>query len=98
MSFLLVGAAAVGAGAGIAKAIGGSKRRKAAEAEAAAAKAEIDQRKSQFAQLDTSNPFANMENKMEDLSVNTQEAEFMKAQQQQSQANILNNLKGSAGR
>ena len=97
MSFLLVGAAAVGAGAGIAKAIGGSKRRKAAEAEATAAKAEIDQRKSQFAQLDTSNPFANMENKMEDLSVNTQEAEFMKAQQQQSQANILNNLKGSAG-
>jgi len=97
MSFLLVGAAAVGAGAGIAKAIGGSKRRKAAEAEAQAAKAEIDQRKSQFAQLDTSNPFANMENKMEDLSVNTQEAEFMKAQQQQNQANILNQLKGSAG-
>ena len=97
MSFLLVGAAAVGVGAGVAKAIGGAKRRKAAEAEAKKAKAEVEARKQQFAELDTSNPFANMENKMEDLTVNQQEAEFMKQQQQQSQANILNQLKGSAG-
>ena len=97
MSFLLVGAAVVGVGAGVAKAIGGSKRKKAAQAEAEAAKAEIDQRKSQFEQLDTSNPFANMENKMEDLAVNTQEAEFVKAQQQQNQANIMQNMKGAAG-
>lgn len=97
MSFLLVGAAAVGVGAGVAKAIGGAKRRKAAEAEAKQAKAEVEARKQQFANLDTSNPFANMENKMEDLTVNQQEAEFMKQQQQQSQANILNQLKGSAG-
>tara|TARA_R100001015_G_C4626908_1_gene186144 strand:- start:331 stop:2136 length:1806 start_codon:yes stop_codon:yes gene_type:complete len=97
MSFLLVGAAAVGVGAGVAQAIGGSKRKKAAEAEAKIAKAEIEQRKNQFEQLDTSNPFANMENKMEDLAVNQQEAEFIKAQQQQNQANILNQMKGSAG-
>jgi|TARA_Y100000033_G_C2752765_1_gene114786 hypothetical protein len=97
MSFLLVGAAAVGVGAGVAKAIGGAKRRKAAEAEAKQAKAEVEARKQQFAELDTSNPFANMENKMEDLTVNQQEAEFMKQQQQQSQANILNQLKGAAG-
>jgi len=97
MSFLLVGAAAVGVGTGIAKAISGSKRRKAAEAEAKQAKAEVEARKADFAALDTSNPFANMENKMEDLTVNQQEAEFMKQQQQQSQANILNQLKGSAG-
>ena len=97
MSFLLVGAAAVGVGAGVAKAIGGAKRRKAAEAEAKQAKAEVEARKQQFANLDTSNPFANMENKMEDLTVNQQEAEFMKQQQQQSQANILNQLKGAAG-
>tara|TARA_R100000697_G_scaffold12203_1_gene18393 strand:+ start:939 stop:2783 length:1845 start_codon:yes stop_codon:yes gene_type:complete len=97
MSFLLVGVAAVGVGTGVVQAISGSKRRKAAEADAKKAKAEIEARKQQFAELDTSNPFANMENKMEDLTVNQQEAEFMKQQQQQSQANILNQLKGSAG-
>ena len=49
MSFLLVGAAAVGAGAGIAKAIGGSKRRKAAEAEAQAAITVLDRSLEQIA-------------------------------------------------
>jgi len=97
MSFLLVGAAAVSVGAGVAKAIGANKRRKAAEAEAAEAKASMMKRKADFAALDTSNPFMNMENKMEDLTVNQQEAEFIKEQQQQSQANILNQMKQSAG-
>ena len=97
MSFLLVGAAAVGVGAGVAKAISGSKQKKAAKREEEKAKAEMQRQKDKFAQLDTSNPYANMENKMEDLTVNQAEAEFMKQQQQQSQANILSQMKGAAG-
>jgi hypothetical protein len=97
MSFLLVGAAAVGVGAGVAKAISGSKQKKAAKREEEKAKAEMERQKAKFAQLDTSNPYANMENKMEDLTVNQAEAEFMKQQQQQSQANILSQMKGAAG-
>jgi hypothetical protein len=97
MSFLLVGAAAVGVGAGIAKAISGSKQKKEAKKAEKAAKAEMERQKEKFAQMDTSNPYANMENKMEDLTVNQQEADFMKAQQQQSQANIMQQMKGAAG-
>jgi len=57
----------------------------------------MQRQKEAFAGLDTSNPYANMENKMEDLTVNTQEAEFMKAQQQQNQANVLDSMRQSAG-
>ena len=38
-----------------------------------------------------------MENKFEDLTVNQQQAQFQQSMFQQSQANILDSLKGSAG-
>jgi|TARA_R110000822_G_scaffold45471_3_gene121589 hypothetical protein len=97
MTFLLVGAAAIGAGAGIAKAISGGNQKRKAKAAEAEAKLEMEAQKDSFANLDTSNPYANMENKMEDLTVNQQEAEFTKQQQQQSQSNILQSMKSSAG-
>ena len=96
MSFLIAGAV-VGVGAGVAKAISGAKQKKRARAEEAAAKAEMEKQKQAFASLDTSNPYANMENTMEDLTVNQQEAEFMKQQQQENQANIMQQMKGAAG-
>jgi|TARA_R110002050_G_scaffold3174_4_gene16559 hypothetical protein len=96
MSFLIAGAV-VGAGAGIAKAISAGKQKKAAKEAESAAKADMEKQKNAFSNLDTSNPYANMENKMEDLQVNTQEADFMKAQQQQNQANIMQQMKGAAG-
>ena len=96
MSFLIAGAV-VGVGAGVAKAISGSKQKKRARAEEAKAKAEMQKQKQAFSQLDTSNPYANMENTMEDLTVNQAEADFMKQQQQQNQANILQQMKGAAG-
>ncbi len=40
---------------------------------------------------------ANVENTAEELSVDTQGADYLKRQQQQSQANILANMKGAAG-
>ena len=97
MSFLLVGAAAIGVGSGIAKAISGGKQKKAARDEETQAKADMMKQKDAFSKLDTSNPYANMENKMEDLTVNQGEADFIKQQQQQSQANIMQQMKGAAG-
>ena len=97
MSFLLAGTAVVSAGVGLAKAIGSNKRQKAAERKEAKARAEMDKQKAAFAGLDTSNPFLNMENTMEDLTVNQQQAQFEAQQNQQQQANIMSNLKGAAG-
>ena len=78
----------------------GGKRKK----ERAAAQAEYDQMRGRFEGLDTSNlyagvenPYANMENVYEDLTVNQQEAQFMKQQQQQQQANIMQQMGGAAG-
>ena len=96
MSFAIVGAV-VGAASAAYKIIDGAKKAKEAKAEAAEAKKEYERNKEMFAGLDTSNPYANMENTMEDLTVNQAEADFMKQQQQQSQANIMQQMKGAAG-
>lgn len=96
MSFLIAGAV-VGIGAGVAKAISGGKQKKAAKAAEKKAKAEMQKQKDAFSKLDTSNPYANMENKMDNLTVNQGEADFMKEQQQQSQANVMQQMKGAAG-
>ena len=47
--------------------------------------------------LDTSNLAMNQENTMEDLTVNTQQADFIAQQQQQGMANTMNSLQGAAG-
>jgi hypothetical protein len=94
MSFLLVGIAAAAGGAQIAMALSGSKKRKA---EQAAAATELQQRKSDYENMDTSNPYANMQNTMEDLTVNTQQAQFQAQQGQQQRSNIMQNMQGAAG-
>ena len=43
------------------------------------------------------NQFAGLENTMEDLTVNQKQAQFEGQQNQQTQANILGNLRGAAG-
>ena len=50
-----------------------------------------------YKNIDTSNPYLNMENVMEDLTVNQQQADFERQAFQQSQANIMENLRGAAG-
>tara|TARA_B110000211_G_scaffold231564_1_gene293359 strand:- start:31 stop:717 length:687 start_codon:yes stop_codon:yes gene_type:complete len=96
MSFATV-AAVVSAGVGVAKAIQGGVQAKKAKKDAAKAKIELEKNKNIFSSLDTSNPYQNMENTMEDLTVNTQAAEFSKQQSMQGQANIMQGLKGAAG-
>lgn len=50
-----------------------------------------------YKNLDTSNPYMNMENTMEDLTINQKEAEFRRQQFEQSQSNIMEGLRGAAG-
>jgi hypothetical protein len=77
-----------------------SKAKKAEEEaalKAAEAAKQLAKDKEAFKAIDTSNPYLNMENTMEDLTVNQQEAEFQKQQQTQSQANIMSSMRGAAG-
>jgi len=94
MSFVAVGVAVVG---GTAAALMANKAKKAAEDKERHARNEMNRQKQIFSNLDTSNPYLNMENVMEDLTVNQQQAQFTKDQQMQSQANILESMKGAAG-
>ena len=68
------------------------------------AQAEYDKMKEQFMGLETSNlygdvsnPYANLENTMEDLTVNQQQAQFEAQQNQQTQANVMGQMRGAAG-
>ena len=65
------------------------KDKRRAQREEAAARAEMAKQKEAFANVDTSNPFLGMENTFEDLTVNQQEAEFVKQQQEQQQPGPL---------
>ena len=96
MSFLIA-AAAVGVAAGASKIIMANQGRKARIAEQAAAKQEMEKNKAAYENLDTSNAYANLENKFEDMTVNTQQANFEAQQNQQNQANIMQSMQGAAG-
>ncbi len=96
MSFLIA-AAAVGVAAGASKIIMANQGRKGRIAEQAAAKQEMQKNKAAYENLDTSNAYANLENKFEDMTVNTQQADFEAQQNQQNQANIMQNMQGAAG-
>jgi hypothetical protein len=73
--------------------IGAGKRKR----EARAAAQEMERRKATYEGADTSNVYRNMENTMEDLTVNTQAAEFQAQQQQAGLSNIMDNMSGAAG-
>ena len=96
MSFIAVciGAAVVGTALGVNRA---NKANKAAEKKEAAATAEMNRQKEIYSQLDTSNPYADMENTMEDLTINQRQYELESQQFAQSQSNILSGLGEAAG-
>lgn len=104
MGAFLANPATVKAALSVGKAIFGffgsrkaKKKAKAAAAEAALQKQKVQDFQDQYAMLDTSNPYMNMENMYEDMTINQQEAEFIRQQQGQSRANILDRLRQSAG-
>ena len=80
----------LGAGIGQLIAAPGMKRR--AKKEQGLADAEFTGAKQDYLNMDFSNPYANMENTMEDLTVNQQAANLAKQQFQQSQSNILDSV------
>ena len=89
---------------GIISAVGSLFGRKKRRAEQDAARKEMEAAKKAFMNIEyenpyenLTNPYANMENVYEDATVNTQAADYLKEQQQQSQANIMQGLKGVAG-
>ena len=89
---------------GIYSGIQAGKANKKAEKAAEAATAEKNRMKEIYSNLDTSNPFegmtnqyVGMENTMEDLTVDQKAAEFASQQFQQSQANIMGQMRGAAG-
>jgi hypothetical protein len=81
-------------GMGIASGIIGHKKRKA---EHATAKGQYESDMANFRGLDTSNPFLNQENVYEDLTVNTQAADFTAQQQNQGMANMMGSMNQAAG-
>lgn len=80
--------------AGIAGGIIGSGKRKR---EQKAAQKEFNRNKARMEGADTSNLALNQENTMEDLTVNTQQADFINQQQQAGMANTMDSLQGAAG-
>ena len=57
----------------------------------------LEQQKQEYKNQKFVNPFANMENTFEDLTVNTQQAEFMAKQGAQQRANIMQGFRQAAG-
>jgi len=84
----------IGGLTGIASGIIGSKKRKREQRKA---QKEFNRRKAAYENLDTTNVYKNMENTMEDLTVNQQQAQFQAEQSQQGLANIMGGMQGAAG-
>ena len=57
----------------------------------------LDAQKAEYKAMKFSNPFDNMENMFEDLTVNQQQAQFQARQGSQQRANIMQNMRGAAG-
>jgi len=57
----------------------------------------LNAQKDEYKAMTFENPFSNMENVFEDLTVNQQQADFQSQQGNQQRANIMQNLKGAAG-
>ena len=101
MSWGAIVVGAVGAGVSI---YNSSKNRERAEEQAEEAKTEQKKQqkllaaaKQEYKSMEYTNPFANMENMFEDLTVNQQQAQFEAQQGAQQRTNIMQSLKGAAG-
>ena len=97
MSFTVATIAAVGIG--LAKGISGYVKGRKAKKEQEKTNEKLQKQMEAYENLDTSNPYADlknefegMENTFEDLTVNTQQAEFERDSFQQSQANIMGSM------
>ena len=101
MGFIAVGATLLGTGVGMYQTNQNKQDAKGLANESRAEKAKqqraLDKQKEEYEAMNFQNPFANMENTFEDLTVNQQQAQFQARQGSQQRANILQGLKGAAG-
>jgi len=95
MAFATV--AIIGAAAGLAQIGIGLGRRKKAKGDLETAQDNQTLALKDYQDQKISNPYEDLENTFEDLTVNTQQAEFEARQNQQAQADIMGNLQGAAG-
>jgi hypothetical protein len=94
LKFIPQAAQALGAAAKIGIGLAGRKKKKDALRKAQGA---YDMQRHAFENMDTSNLYMDQENVYEDMTVNTQQADFAKAQATQSQANIMDQFGQAAG-
>jgi hypothetical protein len=94
MSWVMVGIAVVG---GASKMIAANKERKARKREQERANREMAQQKKALQGLELSNPYADMQNTMEDLTINQQQVDYERQQMAVNQANTMQALQGAAG-
>ena len=101
MAWAAIGVAAIG---GIVNASNAAKNRGIAEDQYTEAKRlqdietdKLDKQKAEYKAMRFENPFANMENTFEDLTVNQQQAQFQAQQGSQQRSNIMQSLRGAAG-
>ncbi len=95
MSFTIV--AVAGLAMGGAKLIAGGIQKKKAKKRQDAAKEQMEKNVDKYMNREIKNPYENMENLSEDLTVNTQEAEFKSKKQEQARADTMESLRGAAG-
>ena len=95
MSFTVVAVAGLAIGAG--KLIGGAISKKKAKKRQAAAKEQMDQQMDEYMNQEVKNPYEGMENTMEDLTVDTQAADFAAQKSEQARADIMDGMAGAAG-
>ena len=101
MSFGAMAVAGIGAGISL---INANKNRldakdfvSDAEVERDKQQALLNKQKAQYKAMEFKNPFADMENTFEDLTVNQQQAQFQAQKGAQQRANIMQCMKGAAG-
>lgn len=96
MSFAAA-AAIVGGVAGLAKASIGIAQGAKARKRATEAKKQMEADKEKYMNMPIVNPYEGLENTMEDLTVETQAADFAAQKSAQARANIMDEMKGAAG-
>lgn len=93
MSFLVAGGLALGA----TKLIVGGVQKRNAKKKQADAKAQMDAQMDEYMNQEVKNPYEGMENTMEDLTVDTQAADFAAQKSEQARADIMGGMAASAG-
>jgi len=96
MAFILAGAIVAGTVAATQIGVGAYQKNKAKNRQADA-KAQMEKDKDAYMNAPITNPYDNMENTMEDLTVNTQAADFAAQKSEQARADIMGGMSAAAG-